>query len=96
MCIANLSSRLVVPPRRFSLLSTSIFPFNSFQINTTLNVDVQDLLYKLVHEFGVAYIVLVRNKNSVRFCWVNMRAKVAERTLVLIGSDAGAGTERVP
>ena len=67
--------------------------FNSFQIDAdeyNAHVDVQDSHHKLVRELGAASIVLLKNKNSALPLGKH-ESKVAERTLVLIGSDAGPG-----
>jgi len=67
--------------------------FNSFQIDSdqlNTHVDVQDSHYKLVRELGAASIVLLKNQNSALPLGKH-EGKVAERSLVLIGSDAGPG-----
>jgi beta-glucosidase-like glycosyl hydrolase len=51
---------------------------------------VQDSHFKLVRELGAASTVLLKNKNGALPLGEHA-AKPAERSLVLIGSDAGPG-----
>jgi beta-glucosidase-like glycosyl hydrolase len=67
--------------------------FDSFQTDSdqyNAHIDVQDSHYKLVRELGAASIVLLKNKNSALPLGKH-EGKAAERSLVLIGSDAGPG-----
>lgn len=69
-------------------VSFSFFDIDSDQLNT--HVDVQDSHFKLVRELGAASTVLLKNKNGVLPLGKHDH-KAAERSLVLIGSDAGPG-----
>ena len=71
------------PPASFSF-----FQVDSDQYNA--HIDVQDSHYTLVRELGAASTVLLKNENSALPLGAH-DGKAAERTLVLIGSDAGPG-----
>jgi len=57
---------------------------------TNAHIDVQDDHYKLVRTLGAASTVLLKNRNGALPLGKH-EGKVAERSLVLIGSGAGPG-----
>ena len=69
-------------------MSFDFFLPDSEEYNT--HIDVQDSHFKLVRELGAASTVLLKNTNSVLPLGAH-DGKSAERSLVLIGSDAGPG-----
>ena len=69
-------------------VSFSFFDIDSDEYNA--HIDVQDSHYKLVRELGAASTILLKNENSVLPLGKH-GSKAAERSLVLIGSDAGPG-----
>src|SRR6266542_2003455 len=66
--------------------------FNAFDADseaTNAHIDVQADHFKLVRELGAASTVLLKNKGALPLG--KHEGKEAERSIVLVGSDAGPG-----